>query len=145
MSVHTKRVLSILTPQFLAAEIKEIVKTVEKFPDPKKIAVGDLSVGQFREIQLTFYGSKRMLKEFTEMYVGRFIRGYVNRFSVPMTTAMELLASTEPNEWAAVDLLYDHYKKTLGQVSPEEVAKIELIVDGIHARNKVRIEEMQRS
>lgn len=144
MSVHTKRVLSVLTAKFLAAEIKEIVKVVETFPNPNEVAVGDLTIAEFRNIQLTFHGSRRMMKEFCELYVGRFLRGYMIRFGVsnPVDQA-ELLASTEANEWAAADLLVEHYKKERGEVSPEDVANIDTIVDGIQQRMRSRIEAMR--
>lgn len=143
MSVHTKRVLTQLTPQFLAAELYEIIKVVEKYPDPKETAVGDLTVEEFRKIQLTFHGSKRMLKEFSEMYVGRYLRMYCqkNRVVNPYQQ-MELMNSTEDNEWAAVARLHQRLEAERGAVPDDLVKSVDVIVDGIQARAKAKIQQM---
>lgn len=143
MSVHTKRVLAHLTPQFLAAELYEIIKVVEKYPDPKEIAVGDLTVEEFRKIQLTFHGSKRMLKEFCEMYVGRYLRGYCQRFRIASPYEhMELMTSTEDSEWAAVARLHQRLEAERGTVPDDLVKSVDVIVDGIQARAKAKIQQM---
>ena len=143
MTVHTKRVLSHLTPQFLAAEIYEIIKVVEKYPDASAMAFGDQTVGDFRKIQLTFHGSRKVMKEFIEVYVGKFLRGYVQRFRIMNPVEqMQLMESTEPNEWAACDLLVTRFKKERGEVPAEEVAKLDQMCDEIQARMRQRIEDM---
>lgn len=133
MSLSADRFMKDYTPTVLMGEVMAIIEETlsGKWPDDTPLT-GFVTVGQFREMKDTYYGSKLVLKELCGMYSARRLRMWVININPGMKpeAIQECMNRTEVVEWTAVRLLQEELTKRHGPVSADEVKRLDEMARG---------------